>query len=137
MTTKNPTIRAYDANDKATLLHLLELNTPKYFAPSEKEDLEHYLDLAIGDEKFSSLRVCSAYDFFEHQMLSSPKKYAELVREGESHAAAGTRLQLAALKDKVYISDIETAIMLDRMKDELLNNIQFPALGLFSGTEEL
>ena len=47
MTTKNPTIRAYDANDKATLLHLLELNTPKYFAPSEKEDLEHYLESEI------------------------------------------------------------------------------------------
>lgn len=47
MTTKNSTIRAYDANDKATLLHLLELNTPKYFAPSEKEDLEHYLESEI------------------------------------------------------------------------------------------
>jgi len=84
----------------------------------EYEDLERYLELAIAHGEFDSLQVCSAYDFFEHQ------KYAELVREGESHAVAATRLQLAALKDKVYISDIETEIMLDRMKDELLEEAE-------------
>ncbi|CAB4220437.1 hypothetical protein UFOVP1625_29 [uncultured Caudovirales phage] len=85
---------------------------------NEYEDLERYLELTIANGRYDSLTVYSAYDFFEHQ------KYAELVKEGESHAAAGTRLQLAALKDKVYISDIETEIMLNRMKDELLEEAE-------------
>jgi ribosomal protein S18 acetylase RimI-like enzyme len=38
------TIRPYTAADKENVLHLLRLNTPRYFAPSEEKDLVHYLD---------------------------------------------------------------------------------------------
>jgi hypothetical protein len=37
MTTKNPQYELTAANDKAALLHLLELGYIKYFAPSEKK----------------------------------------------------------------------------------------------------
>ena len=37
-------IRPYQIGDKSTLLKLLEMNTPDYFAPSEKEDYIEYLD---------------------------------------------------------------------------------------------
>jgi [ribosomal protein S18]-alanine N-acetyltransferase len=40
-------IREYSANDKPVLMELLALNTPEYFAPSEREDFDHYLDNEI------------------------------------------------------------------------------------------
>ena len=40
-------IREYSANDKQVLMELLALNTPDYFAPSEGEDFDHYLDHEI------------------------------------------------------------------------------------------
>ena len=41
------TIRAYKSKDKNTLMHLLALNTPKYFAAEEKLDFDYYLDKEI------------------------------------------------------------------------------------------
>ena len=40
-------IRAYKSNDKNTLMHLLLLNTPKYFAVEEKLDFDYYLENEI------------------------------------------------------------------------------------------
>ena len=37
-------IREYKSSDKPLLIELLRLNIPKYFAESEVDDLEHYLD---------------------------------------------------------------------------------------------
>lgn len=37
-------IRPYNNTDKAELLHLIDLNTPKYFAPAEKMDFQNYLE---------------------------------------------------------------------------------------------
>ena len=37
-------IRKYANTDRAAVLLLLQLNTPKYFHPDEKQDLEEYLD---------------------------------------------------------------------------------------------
>lgn len=42
-------IRPYKPDDRTAVLELLKLNTPDYFAPSEKVDLEKYLDLEIED----------------------------------------------------------------------------------------
>ncbi|WP_432671533.1 GNAT family N-acetyltransferase [Flavobacterium sp. SM2513] len=44
MNLNTPTIRLYESHDKFELLHLLDLNTPTYFAASERADLEHYLE---------------------------------------------------------------------------------------------
>jgi [ribosomal protein S18]-alanine N-acetyltransferase len=38
------TIREYNYEDKTSLVDLLELNIPKYFAPEEKADFNYYLD---------------------------------------------------------------------------------------------
>jgi [ribosomal protein S18]-alanine N-acetyltransferase len=38
------TIRKYTDNDHLSILELLRLNTPAYFAPDEEEDLLYYLD---------------------------------------------------------------------------------------------
>ena len=39
-----PTIRPYTPSDKPTVLGLFQLNTPRYFHPSEKEGFSNYLD---------------------------------------------------------------------------------------------
>ena len=40
-------IRPYTPDDKPTLVALLQLNIPTYFAPEEKTDFENYLDKKI------------------------------------------------------------------------------------------
>jgi len=42
-----PHIRTYHPNDKTKLMELLKMNVPKYFAESEINDLDHYLDHEI------------------------------------------------------------------------------------------
>lgn len=42
-------IRPYISNDKAAVLELLDLNTPKYFNTSERKDFEKYLEEEIED----------------------------------------------------------------------------------------
>ena len=44
-----PTIRRYHPNDKPTLINLLRLNSPDYFAPEEEKEFDHYLDHEIED----------------------------------------------------------------------------------------
>jgi ribosomal-protein-alanine N-acetyltransferase len=39
-----PLIREYKNPDMETVLNLLKLNTPKFFAPDEEKDLIHYLE---------------------------------------------------------------------------------------------
>jgi ribosomal-protein-alanine N-acetyltransferase len=41
---KNIKIREYSVSDKAALVEILKLNIPQYFAESELEDLEEYLE---------------------------------------------------------------------------------------------
>jgi ribosomal-protein-alanine N-acetyltransferase len=40
-------IRAYDPKDKPMLLDILKLNVPKYFAESEIDDLDNYLEQEV------------------------------------------------------------------------------------------
>jgi len=42
-------IRNYKSKDKSQLLDLIDLNTPKYFDPEEKEGLIHYLENELED----------------------------------------------------------------------------------------
>lgn len=47
MLASTTSIRMYQSGDKATVLHLFRLNTPKYFAIEEEKDLDFYLDHEI------------------------------------------------------------------------------------------
>ncbi len=42
--TQLPMILPYSKSDQSDLIHLLRLNTPKYFAPEEEKDLINYLN---------------------------------------------------------------------------------------------
>jgi ribosomal-protein-alanine N-acetyltransferase len=41
------TVRNYLPADRNAILELLELNTPEFFSPAERKDLEYYLDHEI------------------------------------------------------------------------------------------
>lgn len=43
------TIRPYQNSDHASLLEVIQLNTPKYFAQEEKNELKHYLEKDVED----------------------------------------------------------------------------------------
>ena len=43
------TIRPYQPSDKASLLAILDANTPQYFAPEERADLVNYLEYEVED----------------------------------------------------------------------------------------
>ena len=47
MTGTNLIIRPYKSSDKTDLLTLIDLNTPLYFASTEKSDFDRYLDSEI------------------------------------------------------------------------------------------
>lgn len=56
----------YTAADKAQILHLFDLNTPQYFCPPEREDLEAFLNEAEADayyvaEEEGELLACGGY----------------------------------------------------------------------------
>ncbi|MPQ46845.1 GNAT family N-acetyltransferase [Marinifilum sp. N1E240] len=42
-------IRKYAKEDKIKVIELVKLNTPKYFDPSEENDLKNYLDKEVED----------------------------------------------------------------------------------------
>lgn len=67
-------IRKYKATDKEQVLELLRLNTPRYFAPSEEEDLSLYLDedsehyLVV--EENGKIIGAGGYNFFPEEGLA-------------------------------------------------------------------
>jgi hypothetical protein len=53
-------IRDYTSKDKEAVLHLLKLNTPQYFAPSEENDLIDYLSNHIEQNSWLRRNQCFA-----------------------------------------------------------------------------
>ena len=67
------TIRSYSVKDKAAVLNLMELSTPKYFAVSEKPDfenyLEHELELYFVIELHHQIIGCGGINFESNQTI--------------------------------------------------------------------
>ena len=61
-------IRPYTFNDKPQLLHLLQLNTPQYFDPTEEAEYIHYLDQELEDyfvvEEKGKIIGCGGINYF-------------------------------------------------------------------------
>lgn len=71
MTTTTAIIRPYSPSDKEAVLHLLRLNTPTYFAPSEEADLIDYLhrelELYFVLELNREVVGCGGINFADHK----------------------------------------------------------------------
>lgn len=61
-------IRPYNDSDKSAVLNLLSLNSPVFFAPSEKIDLEQYLEHEVEDyfvvEENGNILGCGGINYF-------------------------------------------------------------------------
>jgi len=59
--------------DKDTVIDLLQLNTPKYFSPTEEQDLIHYLDNEIDSyfvvEYGTIIIGCGGFNFSENKTI--------------------------------------------------------------------
>ena len=65
--TNEITIRKYNSADQNSILEMLRLNTPAYFAPQEKEDLINYLNNHSENyfvvEYGNSIVSCGGYNY--------------------------------------------------------------------------
>lgn len=67
-------IRKYSNSDKIQVLNLLKLNTPKYFDPTEEEDLRHYLEEKREDyfvyEEDGKIIGAGGINYFPNEQLA-------------------------------------------------------------------
>lgn len=67
-------IRPYCNEDKEAAIHLLRLNTPQYFHPSEESDFIEYLDKLIEHyfvvEERGNVVGCGGYNFVENNTIA-------------------------------------------------------------------
>lgn len=67
-------IRPYNDSDKSAVLNLLSLNSPVFFAPSEKIDLEQYLEHEVEDyfvvEENGNILGCGGINYFPSEKIA-------------------------------------------------------------------
>ena len=72
-------LRAYRTSDKLQLIKLLQLNTPTYFAASEQEDFEEYLDKHSDNyyviEVNEQIISCGGYNYDEDSTIGKLSWY--------------------------------------------------------------
>jgi ribosomal protein S18 acetylase RimI-like enzyme len=110
------TIRPYSAADKENVLHLLRLNTPRYFAPSEEGDLVHYLDHHAQHyfvvESEGTLLGCGGFNFSDdHTVGKISWDIFHPDHQGKGLGSALTRYRIEKLKeyDSVRIISVRTS----------------------------
>lgn len=87
-------IRKYQSNDYQTIINLLKLNTPKYFAKEEEKDLIYYLE--SHSENFFVLEIdnqilgCGGYNFSDD--LSIGKLSWDIFHPQHQGKGLGTKL---------------------------------------------
>lgn len=87
-------IRAYVPKDKEDVLKLFRLNTPRYFAPAEEEDLSGYLDENSGHyfvaEENGIIIGAGGYNFLLNENLT--RISWDIIHPGAQGQGVGTAL---------------------------------------------
>ena len=88
------TIREYKSIDKSTVINLIKLNTPKYFAPEEENDFSNYWDnerelyyVLLFNEKIVG---CGGINFAENKTIG--KISWDILHPEYQGKSLGTRL---------------------------------------------
>ncbi len=110
------TIRPYTAADRENVLHLLRLNTPQYFAPSEEKDLVHYLenhaDHYFVVESGGALLGCGGFNFSDDRTVGKISwDIFHPGHQGKGLGSALTRYRIEQLKayDSVQVISVRTS----------------------------
>jgi ribosomal protein S18 acetylase RimI-like enzyme len=110
------TIRPYSAADKENVLHLLRLNTPQYFAPSEEADLVYYLenhaDNYLVVEADGALLGCGGFNFSDDRNVGKISwDIFHPDHQGKGLGSALTRYRIERLKeyDSVRVISVRTS----------------------------
>jgi len=98
------TIREYQPADRQHVLHLLRLNTPRYFAPSEEKDLEYYLDHHAHHyfvvESGGELLGCGGFNFSDDRTVGKISwDIFHPGHQGKGLGSALTRYRIDRLKE--------------------------------------
>lgn len=105
-------IRAFQVSDKPKIVHLLRLNTPGFFAPSEEKDLLEYLDnsaenyfvVEVNDEVVAAGGVNYGFDNGRTARISW-----DMVNPNSQGKGIGTELlqfRIAEIKQNKTITNI-------------------------------
>jgi ribosomal protein S18 acetylase RimI-like enzyme len=110
------TIREYKPADRESVLHLLRLNTPQYFAPSEEKDLVYYLDHHADHyfvvEAGGELLGCGGFNFSDDRTVGKISwDIFHPGHQGKGLGSALTRYRIERLKacDSVRIISVRTS----------------------------
>ena len=110
------TIRPYSAADMENVLHVLRLNTPRYFAPSEEGDLVHYLDHHAQHyfvvESGGEVLGCGGFNFSDDGTVGKISwDIFHPDHQGKGLGSALTRYRIERLKeyDAVRIISVRTS----------------------------
>jgi ribosomal protein S18 acetylase RimI-like enzyme len=110
------TIRKYTDADRESVLHLLRLNTPRYFAPSEEKDLVYYLDNQADHyfvvESGGEMLGCGGFNFSDDRTVGKISwDIFHPGHQGKGLGSALTRYRIERLKeyDSVRIISVRTS----------------------------
>lgn len=107
------TIRPYTIADKTTLLELLTLNVPKYFAEEEIEDfrlyLEHKVELYYVAQRKNQIVGAGGINFEENRSIA--KISWDFIHPEYHKAGIGTRLLAHRLAVLQTMDDVKTILV--------------------------
>lgn len=103
-------IRAYKDHDKDSILNLLKLNTPKYFAPEEEKDLIYYLENEIEFyfvmEFENEIIGCGGFNFSDDRSIG--KISWDIIHPGFQGKSLGSLLLNYRIKKLKQFIGLET-----------------------------
>lgn len=98
-------IRLYSKNDQSALLELLRLNTPKYFAPEEEQDLLDYL--STDSENYfviteqDNILGAGGFNWFEEKRLARISwDFVHPKHQGKGLGKALTNFRIEKIKEE-------------------------------------
>lgn len=107
----NANIRKYTENDRQHVIHLLRLNTPVYFSPSEEKDLIYYLDNHVENfyliESGRELVGCGGFNFSDD--LSVGKISWDIFHpdyQGKGFGSLLTKYRIEKMKEYDHVKTI-------------------------------
>lgn len=105
-------IRPYNSADKGEVLNLIGLNTPRYFAPAEEEDLSRYLDeesvyYFVVEENGKIIGAGGFNPFPEENLVRISWDLIHPAYQGRGIGSKLTHFRINLIKKKFQVKEIQ------------------------------